>query len=265
MESLLIVVPTLDSYKLLPRLCDSLLEQTWTNWEVLFVDGPSSLEHKNWLNYICSSDNRFSWIDQSSSCPGIFGAMNQGFQFAEQNCFDWVLFWGSDDWATDSYVLSSVFSSLDSTHNQFNSPDLIVCRGRYVNPDSGVAGRPAFFHKPTSLDIDAFRRALFFGATPPHQATLFGRGARNYLDYYSLDFWLSADLDYFLRLSSSSGLCISCLDLSLVCMSDAGVSGQHPIRRLKEVVMAYRRSFGLFWVIPFLARYFMRIYSLLIR
>ena len=220
MHSLLIIVPTLNSYKLLPRLCASLLDQTWNNWKVLFVDGPSSSEHKEWLSNICSSDARFSWIEQSSSSPGIFGAMNHGFKFADQRSFDWLLFWGSDDWASDPHVFSSVFSFLESTHCHHNTPDLIVCRGRYFHGDTGVPGRSSVFHKQLSLNSNAFRRALFFGATPPHQATFIGRGSRKFLNHYSSDFRLSADLDYFLSLSSSSSLWISCLDLNLVCMSD---------------------------------------------
>ena len=88
---------------------------------------------------------------------------------------------------------------------------------------------------------------------------------RKFLNHYSSDFRLSADLDYFLSLSSSSSLWISCLDLNLVCMSDSGISGQLPTSRLMEVVKAYFRAFALLWVIPFFARYFRRVYSLLIR
>ena len=190
--------------------------------------------------------------------------MNHGFKFADQRSFDWLLFWGSDDWASDPHVFSSVFSFLESTHCHHNTPDLIVCRGRYFHGDTGVPGRYSVFNNQLSLS-NAFRRALFFGATPPHQATFIGRGSRKFLNHYSSDFRLSADLDYFLSLSSSSSLWISCLDLNLVCMSDSGISGQLPTSRLMEVVKAYFRAFALLWVIPFFARYFRRVYSLLIR
>ena len=64
-RSLLIVVPTLDSYELLPFLLDSLQRQTWINWRLLFVDGGSSDLHLDWLNNTCASDSRCIWIEQS--------------------------------------------------------------------------------------------------------------------------------------------------------------------------------------------------------
>ena len=56
---------------------------------------------------------------------------------------------------------------------------------------------------------------------------------------------------------------LQCLDLELVHMSDAGVSGQQTRRRLQEVRYAYLRSFSCFWWFPFLARYIKRIFSLI--
>ena len=88
--SLLIVVPTLDSYLLLSRLVASLQEQTWSNWRLLFVDGPSSFEHRSWLIQCCANEPRCRFVSQTSDCPGIFGAMNQGF--AEAASDEWVLF-----------------------------------------------------------------------------------------------------------------------------------------------------------------------------
>lgn len=37
--SLLVVVPTLNSHALLPRLLDSLQQQIWPHWRLLFIDG----------------------------------------------------------------------------------------------------------------------------------------------------------------------------------------------------------------------------------
>ena len=113
MQSLLIVVPTLDSYKLLPRLVASLKQQTFSNWKLLFVDGPSSKNHRDWIKSCCESDKRFSWIQQSSDNKGIYGAMNQGFETIGDN--EWILFWGSDDWAISSTVLSKIVNKVNIT------------------------------------------------------------------------------------------------------------------------------------------------------
>ena len=255
--SLLIVVPTLNSYELLPRLVRSLNQQSWPNWRLLFVDGPSGCEHRKWLQQCCVLESRCHWLEQNPSEPGIFGAMNQGF--AQASPIDWVLFLGSDDWLAGPHMLRDAINSIEITSTL---PDLLVCRGRYVDASSGMLTRHTAFHSSALLNAASFRRLLLHGSTPPHQATFIGPGARRYLNRYLPSFRLSADLDYFLQLSRHSGLLVKCVDLELVYMSDAGVSGQQTFNRLQEVFRAYRRAFAWFWWFPFVVRYCRRILSM---
>ena len=187
--------------------------------------------------------------------------MNQGF--AEAASDDWLLFWGSDDWAAGPGVLAQITSCLTRVVSQAIPPNLLVCRGRYVDPARGELGRATVFQAAGLLSTSAYRRALWFGSTPPHQATLFGPGARRHLARYAPVFRLSADLDYFLQLSSHPGLLVQCLDLELVHMAEGGISGQQTQRRLQEVRHAYRRAFAWGWWFPFVARYIRRFASLL--
>jgi glycosyltransferase involved in cell wall biosynthesis len=258
--SLLIVVPTLNSYSLLPELLRSLQAQSWPHWRLLFIDGPSSLEHRQRLQSCCAVESRCRWLVQDPAQPGIFGAMNQGFAQAAPH--DWLLFWGSDDWAAGPDVLAEAMAAIDSASRW---PDLLVCRGRYADATSGALVRPTVFHTAGLLSASAYWRALLLGSTPPHQATFIGPGARRFLARYAPGFRLSADLDYFLQLSRCSTLRVQCLDLELVHMADAGVSGQQTQRRLQEVRRAYRRAFGAGWWFPFVARYIRRSLSLLSR
>lgn len=258
--SLLFVVPTLNSRSQLPRLVDSLKQQSWPYWRLLFIDGPSGVLHRQWLERCCADDSRCSWLQQDPEFPGIFGAMNQGFACAGPD--DWLLFWGSDDWAAEPSVLADLVSALKSTEFQGKLPDLFVCRGRYADASSGALGRHTAFHSAGLLGTADYRRALLLGSTPPHQATLIGPSARQHLPRYAPGFRLSADLDYFLQLSEHTSLRVQCLDLDLVHMSDAGVSGKQTQRRLQEVAWAYRRAFAWRWLIPFVARYIRRLASL---
>lgn len=256
---LLIIVPTFNTYTILPRLLSSLQQQTWSHWRLLFVDGPSTPDHRRWLVDCCSAEARCRWVEEEPKYPGIFGAMNHGFSLA--NPEDWILFWGSDDWAASPDALSEVISAIEAAAPR---PDLLVCQGRYVNAVTASLGRTSRFHPPGVLHSIAYRRALWLGATPPHQSTLFGPGVRSKLAHYSSDFRLSADLDYFLQLSFQTDLDVHCLDLDLVHMSDGGISGQQTQRRLKEVRWAYKRAYGRYWWFPFLARYIRRLFSLML-
>ncbi|MEX1324999.1 MAG: glycosyltransferase [Synechococcaceae cyanobacterium] len=246
MPALLLIVPTLDSHRLLPRLVASLQRQTFAGWRLLFIDGPSGPEHRAWLDGLCRRDGRFRWQPQDPAEPGIFGAMNQGFAAAGPD--DWLLFWGSDDWAPAEDVLARAVDALRTGPEC----DLLVCRGRYVS------SRATAFRWHGS-----YRRSLFLGSTPPHQATLIGPGARRCLARYAPGFRLSADLDYFLQLSRWPELRVRVLDLELVHMAEGGVSGVQHRRRLREVRQAYRRAFGWRWPLPFLLRYVGRLRSAL--
>lgn len=255
----MIVVPTLNSHDLLPRLLTSLQHQTFSSWRLLFVDGASKREHRQWLRQCCIDEARCSWCIQDPAENGIFGAMNAGF--LQANPDEWILFWGSDDWAAGPLVFSCLSSIVEGLAAQGLEPDLIVSRGRYCDLSTLTFLRSAFFCEPCDLDTRSFRRALFYGSTPPHQATLFGPGARRRLSRYSVSFRLSADLDYFLQLSHFHGLFVKCIDLDLVHMSDGGVSGKLTMVRLHEVVRAYSRSFFYTWFIPFILRYSKKIAS----
>lgn len=255
---LLIIVPTLNSHRLLPRLVISLQGQSWSHWRLIFIDGPSGAEHREWLEHFCAAEPRCRWLEQSPAEPGIFGAMNQGFAEAAPN--DWIVFLGSDDWLAGPNVLADAFDSIEASSPL---PDLLVCRGRYFDAAQGALTRFTVFSSTGLLTTTAYRRALLLGSTPPHQATFIGPGAWHLLSRYASGFHLSADLDFFLQLSRQPGLRLQCLDLELVHMADDGVSGQQVQRRLQEVRRAYRRAFGWYWWFPFLMRYLRRAASLL--
>ena len=258
---IVIVVPTLNSYQLLPRLVGSLISQSWADWRLLFVDGNSSDEHRHWLRNCCQSDSRCSIVRQDSDSPGIFGAMSQAFAAADSH--SWLLFWGSDDFAASPEVLADLIAAVNEFQQSSSQPDLIVCRGRYVDDSASVLGREtAFVHdqvrRVLSIPVCHYRKLLFFGATPPHQATLFSPRIRKYLNYYASGFRLSADLDYFLKISRCPDLVVNCLDLELVHMGDGGISGSQTWRRLQEVWTAYQSAFGLLCWLPFVMRYVRR-------
>lgn len=244
-----VVVPTLDSQALLPRLVDSLQAQSWPHWRLHFIDGPSGPGHREALRRFSEADGRIRWTPQSPQEQGIFGAMNQGAAAAPPQA--WILFWGSDDWAAGSTVFERVAARLLAIESAGSTADMLVCRGRYED------GRPSAFRWRHS-----YRRSLFLGSTPPHQATLIGPGARRRLPRYADGFRLSADLDHFLQLSASPDLGVVCLDLELVVMGSGGISGVQTRRRLQEVRRAYRRAFGGLWPVPFLLRYAQRLLSL---
>jgi len=108
--SIKIIVPTLNTYLILPKLINSLKIQTWKDWNLLFVDGDSTKKHFNWIKNLCLTDSRINVIKQDKKFKGIYGAMNQGFKTIKDN--ELVLFWGSDDWAISPSAFEDVISKV---------------------------------------------------------------------------------------------------------------------------------------------------------
>jgi glycosyltransferase involved in cell wall biosynthesis len=280
--SLLIIVPTLNSWQFLPVLVDSLVNQSFKSWRLLFVDGASCIQHRNWLQECCQNEPRCSWIEQNPSQPGIFGAMNSGLDASAKfrTSSTWILFWGSDDWAASCKVLSDLehaFLRLDSGLNEVRSvqPDLIVCSGRYADGAQRLHRKSSFFRpvfrseprnflfSSSVMDSREFASSLFWGSTPPHQATLFSARIFSRPQSFNTNFFLSADLDFFLRLSSCSDLLVYCIDIELVHMSSDGVSSKRTWLRLLEVFCCYISAFGMLGILSLFARYARRFLSVI--
>jgi len=261
---LLIIVPTLNSYHLLPKLTHSLQSQTFQKWRCVFIDGPSCQEHRQWIIDYCEREPRFQWSEQQPQYQKIFGAMNQGFHEAYSD--EWILFWGSDDWAAGSTVLQKLTDAIPQQSEE-NSTDLVIAKGRYVNTKGELTRRTSFSSEqyPVTLNKSIFRRKLFFGETPPHQGTLFSPSVQRKLNQYRENFPLSADLDYFLRLSNAKDLNIYCLNLEIVHMLEGGASGQHTKSRFNQVKISYEGTFGKLWLIPFISRYIRRVISAIVQ
>jgi len=251
-NKILIVVPTLNSYILLPKLVDSLKTQTNGNWEVLFVDGNSSKKHRDWLAKLCKEDIRFNWIKQNIYQKGIYGAMNQGFKLSEK--FDWFLFWGSDDWVQNDYVFERIHKIIYNSLN--NELDLLIFKGNYIN-SFGKIVRTTIFRKIFSLNF-----SLFCGLTPPHQATLISKSCLDIAREYNHNFSIAGDLDFFLNLSLFKNLKIKFFNLNIINMSQGGLSQKKHSLKFTEIVKAYRNVFGNFFWIPIINRYIMRLISL---
>lgn len=250
---LAIVVPTRNSSRLLPRLVGSLQAQTFSDFRVIFIDGSSDSGERQFLDALVRSDSRFCWVPQDDSGIGIYGAMNLGFRLLTSS--EWVLFWGSDDWASSPH---SLHDALNDT--ALHDADLVVCRGRYTLADingSFRLGRATSFRQ-----FGHYWLTLFLGSTPPHQCTLIGPGARQLINRYDDRLLIAADLDYFLVLSRRGFCRVRASSVTLVDIAVGGVSGVEHRRRLQEVVLVYRNAFSFFWPIPFLMRYFQRLLTL---
>lgn len=259
MNNFSIIVPTLNSYKLLINLVNSIKSQTWHKWKVIFIDGESNQNHKNFLKEICYRDQRFSFHKQKKSYKGIYGAMNQGIEMIDKN--SWFLFLGSDDHLIDPFILEKINNKINSLES--NNLDLLICRGKYFDIRKNIYSRDAYFinNKTDSfLNLKDYKKLIFEGYTPPHQTTLFNSSSKIISEKYNENFKLAADLELFCRLAKSSKkLYIANISLEIISISTGGVSDINHFLRLKEVIICYLKHFKFRFIFPFFRRYYNRL------
>ena len=140
MYKFLIIIPTLNSYKQLITLINSLEKQKYKNWRVLFVDGDSNKDHKDFLKETIKSYPRFTYINQRSNSKGIYGAMNDGIEYSKN--YDFVLFWGSDDFCSNVDVFGKITKLINQHGNKM--PDIITLKASYLSESNNKLLKKVF-------------------------------------------------------------------------------------------------------------------------
>ena len=256
----LFVVPTLDSGKDLYKFSDSLINQTLKSWRVLFIDGGSKDSDLKIFSELEKNDKRFRFRKQKDPRTGIFGAMNEGFNLADED--EYIFFWGSDDLAINKDVLEIIQKRVSINEKESQIKHLYIFRGRYFNKVNNKLGRFTFFPSKNIMKInlvDAFSSFLFFGFTPPHQSTLFSPLVRNFFNGYSLKYKLSADLDCFIYLTRKIQVSFESFDINIIKIADSGISAKSFKSRLLEVFSIYKKYYGPLFLIPLVFRYIFKI------
>ena len=251
----LFIIPTLNSSVNLKNLLNSLRCQTYKNWRILFVDGNSKTKHQKWLEKACSKDNRLSWVKQEGR-KGIYPAMNYGFKEVKNN--EWLLFWGSDDYATNKNMLERLKNKIIKLNKNEKKIDIIFAKASYINDKKRIVRSSKFNF------IFNYKFSLFLGNCPPHQATLLGPRAIKLVNNFSNNYFLASDLDYFCRLSLHKSLNFYFYDSDIVYMGIGGISQRKNKERFIEVLNIYRKYFGFLFLMPYILRYLLRFYSLII-
>ncbi len=259
MNKFQIIVPTRNSGETLPKLVNSFQKQTFSNWEVIFIDASTKNKDINWLKNLCLKDERFIYKVQNNKGKKIFGAMNQGLEITHNN--SWILFWGSDDWV----IRENTFEELNNKINKLKdlNLDLIICKGKYFKNNNCFYKNTYFTNNIYNRTITPhkYRSLLFRGFTPPHQSTIMNSKLFNSEYRYDETFLIAGDLDFFCKLIHKKTISIYQLNTFIVSISCGGISSKNHIKRLKEVKKSYKNVFGYSYFIPFLCRYFFKFFK----
>lgn len=142
-----VIVPAYNSEMFIGKCIDSVLEQTYSNWELIAVDDGSRDNTFGILKKYAEVDSRIRVIHQENQGPGI--ARNTGIAEAKGN---YVVFIDSDDYIEKDYFL------LLSNHNE----DVVFINVRNVDKDGHVL-KEEYMSKNMQLTKDVILRRQMTG------------------------------------------------------------------------------------------------------
>lgn len=103
-----IIIPTFNSVKTIKLCIDSIINQTFADYEILLMD---ALSVDNTLSIIESyNDSRIKIYSEKDK--GVYDAMNKGISKSKG---EWLYFIGSDDILFDNNILFNIFSDIEKT------------------------------------------------------------------------------------------------------------------------------------------------------
>lgn len=193
-----IIIPTYNSALVLPKALDSIVCQTFTDWEVLLMDGDSSDDTLK----IAQSYNDPRIRIYSEPDKGIYDAMNKGIKKANG---EWLYFLGSDDWLLNKGVLQQVFAS--------NIEEYDVIYGDVEAPQLAPQNNGKW-----SLETIDYNRC--------HQGVLYKKNIFKKIGYYNLDYPVCADFDINLKWFFSKKIQKKYFHITIAHYSADGFSGK---------------------------------------
>ena len=120
-----VIIPVYKVEKYLCRCVDSVLEQTYTNMEIILVDDGSPDNCPVMCDEYARQDSRVKVIHQENA--GLSGARNAGIDMAQGQ---WLAFVDSDDYLTAGFLERLYQACVDT------GSSLSVCRWEYVRGET---------------------------------------------------------------------------------------------------------------------------------
>lgn len=121
-----IIIPTYNRGHLLGDTLNSVLSQTYTNWECLVIDDGSTDESEKIVHEFCKRDQRIKFYKRPDSLPkGANSCRNYGFELSAGEFVNWF---DSDDVMLEDFLEKKI--------NAFTSEtQFIIASGYYWNPE----------------------------------------------------------------------------------------------------------------------------------
>ena len=233
MQKLSIITINLNNAKGLKKTIDSVIYQTFKDFDYIIIDGSStdgSLDViKSYTDIppglyeprITNHESRISyWI--SSHDTGIYNAMNKGIKQAKG---EYLLFLNSGDWFINNDVLKECFQ----TNFQEN-----IAYGYQLEERCGS------IIVPPSLDVEYITFRTLKRSHIPHQCTFIRKELFEKYGYYSEEYQIISDWAFIMKCLFLNTCSIKRLPVNMTVYDTNGISSTTDFKQLQE---KERRSF----------------------
>lgn len=138
-----IIIPTYNRAHLIGETLDSILKQTYTNWECIVIDDGSTDATEEVMDDYLNSDSRVYYHHRPHKhLPGGNGARNYGLSLAQG---DYVIFFDSDDLMTEDHVQIKIDAI------ETSGVDYVITKTKFYNSDKSLEHNYRFDEYEISL------------------------------------------------------------------------------------------------------------------
>ncbi len=193
-----IIIVVLNGVKTLENAINSILQQTYTNFEIIVKDGLST---DGTIDILKRYDlNNFYW--ESAPDKGIYDAMNEAIKKARG---EWIYFLGSDDTLYNSEVLLEIFGTERN----------LDCDFLYGNVYS------VSLKKKYDGKFDE-KKILFRNIS--HQSIFYKKSIHEKIGYYDLSYKIFADWHFNIKCFLNAGIKKKYIDIVVANFAAGGIS-----------------------------------------
>ena len=199
-ELVSVIVPTFNRAQYLAETLDSVMSQTYKNWECIVVDDGSTDETSEVVQRYLDSDSRFQYHHRPKSKPkGANSCRNYGFELSKGKYIQWL---DSDDILGKAKLESQL-----SLFNKEASNNLAICRWSTftVSIDKSKFPNDSNLYK-SHEGIESFLKALSNseGYLPPLAYLMSSKLARE-AGKWNENLIINQDGDFFIRVLCKCG------------------------------------------------------------
>ena len=197
---------------------DSILQQTWSDYEYVVVDGGSTDGTVDILRAVESKYNgRMRWISERDE--GMYDAINKGIKMATGEV---VGILNADDFLMDEHVIARVAEA-------FKSPiDALYGDIRFVVSDENTVQSLSQLQAAKTVRYYSAKNwkpwMLQWGYMPPHPSVYIRRSLFYRLGFYKLGYHIAADYELLIRYLRKANLKLQYLPCCMVGMRMGGKS-----------------------------------------